>query len=593
MFSHRFSIENKGNTAHRVRVRLVLGRAFGIRLRVSREVRVDKRSSVDVVLFHPQLRNIIPKVLIAVDGVEDPPFRLASTHRGSELSDKKEVTILLGSSHWARLSYRMKRAHRLHSRYYKGSRSYRYKSRYLYRYRYGYGYRYRRAYRHRSVPSWAAPLLKKKKQAFSYQPFAFLHTDLPANKWGHDWHAFSRFGAVVVSSQQMASLSSATRHALIRYVEVGGTLVVTGKWDGAPDSWKRGATNHAHWQQYTAGFGVCFVYKGTLALTEQADASIWTPVLAAAHRSHIPMTYVHSPTEAHSVFPVVDDLKIPSRGIFFMMLFFCLVIGPLNLFVLKRMGKSLWILWTLPLGALLTCVSLVIYTTASEGWGGHTRIGSLTFLDQQNKRAATLGIVGMYSPIVPSSGLLLERDTQFLPHLSEMSRRLMADGQQRNLSIDLTHGLHLQQGWMVSRVPFHMTFRKSELREEKLVLKHEAGKWMVLNGLGAGIKKLFLANARGERFQVKDIGMGQKVRLKPMSGWDDSGCKHVSLRSVFPRDWLKHIEASQKKPWCYLRPGSYLAVLDRASFVAPSLRQFSRKRISAVVWGKLEASNGR
>src|SRR5439155_282988 len=102
---------------------------------------------------------------------------------------------------------------------------------------------------------------------------------------------------------------------------------------------------------------------------------------------------------------------------FALMILFSLGIGPVNLWLLAHYKRKLWLLWTVPLISLCTCVAVFGYMVLAEGWQGHARIESVTILDQTEPepRANTLGRCGLYSPITPGDGLRFSLATEITP----------------------------------------------------------------------------------------------------------------------------------------------------------------------------------
>src|SRR5207247_11070803 len=94
---------------------------------------------------------------------------------------------------------------------------------------------------------------------------------------------------------------------------------------------------------------------------------------------------------ANKNFPVMENVSIPVRGLLLIMLVFVILIGPVNLIVLSKKKKKMWLLWTVPAISLLTCLAVSAYTVFSEGWGGRARYLSFTILDERSHRASTIG----------------------------------------------------------------------------------------------------------------------------------------------------------------------------------------------------------
>jgi hypothetical protein len=64
---------------------------------------------------------------------------------------------------------------------------------------------------------------------------------------------------------------------------------------------------------------------------------------------------------------LVENLKIPTRGIIALMLIFVIAIGPLNIIVLNRRKRRTWMLWTIPAISLTTTLLVFAYSLLREG----------------------------------------------------------------------------------------------------------------------------------------------------------------------------------------------------------------------------------
>src|SRR5439155_5929050 len=134
----------------------------------------------------------------------------------------------------------------------------------------------------------------------------------------------------------------------------------------------------AGFTSYYPGFGRCLVAQQPLAqwTTEQYQslAEMW-------FAAQTPWRQIVSPSDAHRALPVVDDLGIPVRGLFVVMILFVVLIGPVNVYCPRGTKLRIWLLWTVPVLAVVTWLLLLRYTIATDGWLAHVRFTSITVLD--------------------------------------------------------------------------------------------------------------------------------------------------------------------------------------------------------------------
>ncbi|HYT93127.1 MAG TPA: hypothetical protein VEL76_30700, partial [Gemmataceae bacterium] len=409
----------------------------------------------------------------------------------------------------------------------------------------------------------------------------FHEARLPVEGWSKDWLTYSRYNGLVVAGGEVEIAAAEVRSALFEYTQCGGVLMVVGPCKSLPPSWQRAKTQLQGLTAYFAGFGMCLV-------SEQGGVTDWGPgqarVLTSAWgQSGDPWRQPRSPSEANRDFPVVENIAVPVRGLFLSMVGFVLIIGPLNLYILGRKKRKLWMLWTVPAFSLATCAAVVLYMIASEGWHGHIRAEGLTFLDEESGRASTVGWIGFYTPMASGDGLRFSRVTELTPQLESPQRygyygdRSATSGR----SIDWTDEQHLGAGWVTARVPLHFLLRKSEARKERLAVHKEGGALAVTNELGAGIRELWLADAQGRVYTGKDIALGGRSELTPAEK-KLAGVNLSSLRQTYTANWLK---AFEHDPLTYLRPGCYVAVLNSAPFIEDGLRTYQSRKGRSIVFG--------
>jgi hypothetical protein len=278
--------------------------------------------------------------------------------------------------------------------------------------------------------------------------------------------------------------------------------------------------------------------------------------------------------DAEQSLPIIDDLGLPVRGLFVLLLLFTLTIGPANIWLLVRWKRRIWLLWTVPALSLLTCTVVFGYMIVAEGWQGRTRVAAFTLLDETEQRATTLGRSASYSPLTPGDGLHFGQDTE------ATLQGLDGTGSVAVCEIDWTRDQHLRRGWVSARIPAHFQLRRSEVKRlERLPLSRDAdGSLFVTNQLGAPIRSLMLADENGRIHTAGTINVGQRGSLNSMGrtiGAPKAGEAGPpgSLRRLYvSSDWagLGKIYRQEIMDWL-LVPRSYFAVLESSPFLEPGL----------------------
>lgn len=426
----------------------------------------------------------------------------------------------------------------------------------------------------------------------SYDPSAGRHgtvdfaniirAESDVSSWSESWLGFSAFDAVVVEESDFQSMPAETKEALWRYAEAGGTLACVGSLE-VPPGWRKERSDQDFLVEvYNPGFGQAVSF--TAGKLEELGSTQMELLRDFSRTSQRPWLMRSDEATANRIFPIIDDMNIPVRGIVLIMLGFIVVIGPVNLFVLNRLKKRTWMLTTIPLISLITCVIVFVYSFLTEGITPRYRTESVTYLNQTARRATTLGMAAVYAPLTPSGGLMFDRETEVTP--------LVAAGHWRSgtsREVELSEGQELRRGWVSARVPAHFQLRKSESRRERLEIeRNPAGGMRVVNGLGAKIESLLVADEEGSLYSGKEIAAGAQVDLQRETSQRARGSGIGTLYSE--GKWAELVPRISDAPESYLEPGAYIAQFGEPVFLEVGLRQKMDLRARTVVYGVYAAN---
>ena len=408
-----------------------------------------------------------------------------------------------------------------------------------------------------------------------------------AETWSNNWLAYTRYDGIIVTAEEWNALPAGTQTALWQYVETGGVLLVLGPIDLRGLSAVLETNKEGGWLKVRAGFGTCYVSPDDKYDTWDAERfarlmNDWrnTGSWSASRRST---------SDANQEFPIIDDLGIPVRGLFALMFLFVLGIGPVNIFVLSRLKRRIWLLWTTPVLSLCTCLAVFGYMLISEGWSGRLRSETLTLLDETTHRATTVGWTSVYSPLTLGDGLHFCFETEVIPQrFFEGSNR-----DARLCIIDWSQDQHLASGWVEARIPAHFKIRKSELRRERVALHRERdGRWSMVNGLGAAISHFWYADAQGQIHEVEDVAPGARALLTLTEKECQAPVRTMQSILFNSQKWASEIQMVVQKPQDYLRPGFYLAEVEDSPFLEEALRNARTRKLHALIVGFSKQGDG-
>jgi hypothetical protein len=406
--------------------------------------------------------------------------------------------------------------------------------------------------------------------------FSFAVAETSVTEWSANWLSYSRYDAILLTGDELRDSPPPVRAALWRMVEAGGALFVLGTGEPPPE-WRFRKRAVGGLTVCDAGFGQCvFANPSKIADVTPADWFALWKLAQAPQEFWAPYPTVQ---EANEKFPVIEKLAIPLRGLFLLILIFTLVIGPANFLILRKLNRRLWLLWTVPAFSLLTSAGVAVYALFSEGFTAYERVAAFTVLNEPARQATTIGVVAYYSTLTPGDGLHFGAETE----LTTLTSPYSDGGAARTL--DWTSDQHLQQGWISARIPTHFHVRKSEARRERLDVQYEPdGSVVVLNGLGAPIRRLSLRARDGKAYQAENVAPGARVALTLQNSATASAAA-APLRDLLVREWLTQAENFSQNPQLLLSPNTYLAVLDGTPFIEGGLANAQTRGKQNFVYG--------
>src|SRR5262249_26019611 len=154
------------------------------------------------------------------------------------------------------------------------------------------------------------------------------------------------------------------------------------------------------------------------------------------------------------------------------------------------------------------------YMVFSEGWQGHSRVVGFTVLDETEKRATTIGRTSFYSPLSPSDGLHFDLETEVTAMGTQATNYGRGHREQSTLGSCEVHwdgDQHFRRGWVPARVPAHFQLRKSKAEIKRVIVVREGDSLVLTNALGVPIRRIMLADEKGQVYQAKEIAEGAKA----------------------------------------------------------------------------------
>ncbi len=310
--------------------------------------------------------------------------------------------------------------------------------------------------------------------------------------------------------------AGAPAEALLGWVRTGGLLAISGIDSARATPIAQGV---APWMEprflvrsmpgfdlYAMGHGLLLVGGG---LTPFADAAE-----IEAFNAALEMLRPWQPMAQPDVEPmlVIPGIDVPFRPLTLILLLFAILVGPVNLILVRRSRRPALLLITIPAIALVFSVGLFAYGAVAQGLDVRAASHSRTVLDQRTHNAATVEKRLTFAGLSVGAGLRPGPGVTCL-RKNEAGYRWH---DQREYVIELDDGVLFADGWLPVRTPTDHTFLIDRAARGRIEIAREADGWTASNGLDAPVRALVLRDARGDlhRFQGP-IAPGRKAQADP------------------------------------------------------------------------------
>ena len=360
----------------------------------------------------------------------------------------------------------------------------------------------------------------------SYSSKAEVST-VPVAQWGREMFDYAGLGSVWISSEDR--LPPEVETTLMRWVFGGGTLVVCVPPDAA---WPEGEAPESDVKEICHGWGKRILCRpippgglirekpaepeetseeseessagGGNFQEEDAPKYEFTPGLAYLNNLYTSGSGCEM-RDASRISEVIalEIPTIPLHWLFFVMLVFVILIGPVNYFVLKKLRREMLLLATTPAISLLFCLLVIGFITVAEGWFSRAKVSGITLLDQENRLAATRVMLGVYAPIPPGDGFRFDSGDML---------NFCGAGE---IDLALNEGQHFRSGLLQPRIPLYAVIERVTPQREQLRITREKGGISVVNGLGVKLSGLGVVDDEGRLFVTDEpVEPGARVELK-------------------------------------------------------------------------------
>jgi hypothetical protein len=306
---------------------------------------------------------------------------------------------------------------------------------------------------------------------------------LPARRLSDQWQAYAGLHAVWARASEWRALLPADRDALLRAVKAGQTLVFYETGD-APLIGADGLIAAEAAAGWTAPLEKLEGVRFGLGRLVQVTG----PLIGQTNLAQRFGIGGHDPLQKLFVVPASQTIpgvsEVTPVTFFWIVFFFALLIGPLNLFFVRRLGKRMLFVVTTPLIALLSVSTLFAYSTLRNGFAIKASVHSFTLLNPDGRESVTVATTALYSGLATGTW-------RYLP------ATLCRDQTDKIYNIDWTRSQEISGSWVPARQLTMVKTLQIIPDRTRLIVENVEGRLRIHNGLGSDIVKGVLRGKEG------------------------------------------------------------------------------------------------
>lgn len=298
-------------------------------------------------------------------------------------------------------------------------------------------------------------------------------------------------------------------------------------------------------------------------------------LLAIAHGITLPLAYWGSPHHDARFLnaPRVPGLDLPYRALTLILVLFAIVIGPVNLWFVRRTKRPVLLLVTVPAIALVFSLSIFAYGALAQGLDTRATSLSVTWLDQRAHVASTNEFRTVFAGMPVRGGWRPGPGAACFAH-SDRSQGVPS----ARLVLDFREGLDYGGDFLPVRREARAAFVVDRAARARLVVTRGADGLAVENGLGEELLALVVRTSDGA-YHVADAALATGARR--------------ALRTVTPEEADAAAARAREAPTeltnvASFAPGTYFARLARSPFTDACGVEYDVETGTALLFGVFE-----
>jgi hypothetical protein len=374
-----------------------------------------------------------------------------------------------------------------------------------------------------------------------------LSARIPRADLPERWQGYPTWMTLVFAASDDLALASEQRSAIATWVAAGGTVVIA-----------TGAQREA-WRK--VGVEPWLLNSSEKALIQRLNRIGSTKENPAA------------------LISVPGTESVPATGFMLLATLFAVVVGPLNLWWVRRRGAPALFLLTTPALSLITCVVLLGTNIIIEGLSLRRVASQLTVLDQSHARAIAWTRASYYGGFSVAR-FDVDSDAKVRRFEPESDHRYSYRGRRDSESqaIDWRGGQQLSGEWIPARRNRQLLYVTARTERAQLQLTRKGNQWQVTNGLGTAIRQLVWRDGDNVFYGCGPLQSGESAELS----------ERVSGFVITVGDFdgaAEHAAAIRDEPW------GFAAELESSFGALPGPVGLDAVPLTSYVVGRLNPGN--
>ncbi|HKQ67690.1 MAG TPA: hypothetical protein VJT73_00050 [Polyangiaceae bacterium] len=388
--------------------------------------------------------------------------------------------------------------------------------------------------------------------------------------------AYVGFDAVTVPHAALDALSDGARRALEAYAATGGVVIAPNAGRQSAEYFPLATPKPGQLVDYGLGAVLSCPSCGKLPFSD-VEAGALRHQIAAHPKSPAPDNHESRLDDDPDDDTFIGAALLPQArapmGTFMSIIFvFTLLIGPGSIWVARRRGPVA-LLVTIPGTAFVTCLLIVSWSLAKDGFTIHASSHGYTELDSRHHRAITAGVTAYYANLAPSK-------TQFDALTAVIGSGGGGYGREDyGAALDWGASIAAGRAFLPSRTYREWGYLAVLPTRARITLKPGPSGPVLQNALGLNIERIVVATA-GQLYEVRKLGDGAEATATPLaeSGefpgelWGDDRMSRPTL------------ERRNRK----LEGGEFLATVDGSGFLPSGGLTPNHHKSTHVVRGAFE-----